>query len=198
MNGRLTTSYKVYQQSAKRSIQMNSLFCTQTRSQLKYIAIGSNAKWPLSTTFRSQNSKVASAKKDAVSTLPAWAKRLVLNVTPTPFKPILLAQTAYFPPENRTFTLRAATADSEITQKRTATNALLKSTMRRRPVNLRKTAAAAVVAEGEEVAEVDVAAEVDVEVETTPKELIWLMLTPSMHLPTLQYSADSHSVSKQQ
>src|SRR5579859_851405 len=187
MNGRLMTSYKVYQQSAKRSIQTNSSFCTQTRSQLKYSAIGSKAKWPLSTTFRSQNSKVASAKKDAVSTLPAWAKRLVLNVTPTPFKPISFAQTTYFPPENRTFTLRAATADSEITQKRTATNALPKSTMRRRPVNLRKT-----------VAEVDVAAEVDVEVETTPKELIWLMLTPSMHLPTLQYSADSRSVSKQQ
>ena len=48
---------------------------------------------------------------------------------------------------------------------------------------------------GEEVVE---AAEVDVEVETTPKELIWLMVTPQMHPPTLQYSADSRSVSKQQ
>src|SRR5579859_4765394 len=101
MNGRLTTSYKVYQQSAKRSIQTNSLFCTQTCSQLRHSAIGSKAKWPLSTTFRSQNLKVVSAKKDTVSTSLAWAKCLVLNVTPTPFKPISLAQTAYFPTENR-------------------------------------------------------------------------------------------------
>src|SRR5579859_1085060 len=148
MNGCLMTSYKVYQQSAKRSIQTNSLFCTQTRSQLRYSAIGSKAKWRLSTTFRSQNSKVVSAKKDAVSTSLAWAKRLVLNVTPTLFKPISLTQTAYFPPENRISSLLVNIADSEITLKRTATNALPKSTMRRRPANLRKMAVA-VLAEGE-------------------------------------------------
>src|SRR5579859_5884908 len=93
MNGRLTTLYKVYQQSAKRSIQTNSLFCTQTRSQLRYSAIGSKAKWPLSTTFRSQNSKVVSTKEDAVSTSLAWAKRLVLNAILTASKPISLTQT---------------------------------------------------------------------------------------------------------
>jgi hypothetical protein len=79
-----------------------------------------------------------SVKKDDVSTLLAWAKRLVLNVTPTQFKPISLAQTAYFLPESQTFTLHTATMVSEITHKRTATNTLPKSTMRRRPANLRK------------------------------------------------------------
>src|SRR5579859_436553 len=112
MNGHLTTSYKVYQQSAKRSIQTNSLFCTQTRSQLRYSAIGSKAKWPLSTTFQSQNSKVVSAKKDAVSTSLAWVKHSASNAILTAFKPISLAQTLVSSHQGRpTPSLRALTVD---------------------------------------------------------------------------------------
>src|SRR5271156_6369715 len=172
----------------------------QTRFPMSFSVIGSKVKWPSSTILRSLNSKVVSVKKDSVSTSLAWVNHSALNVTPTPFKRISLAQTAYFLPESQVLSPRVSTVDSEITPNKTATNASLKNITQKKPINLRRAAAAAaeaVMAEGEGGAEAVEVAEADVEAETIRK-LIWLMLTLPVPPPTPQFSVVLRTASKQQ
>src|SRR5271169_7213147 len=108
---------------------------------MRFSVLGSNRKWPSSTTFRSQSSKVVSVKKDAASTSPAWVKHWVLNVIQIPFKLILLNES--FLPENPAFTLLVLTVRKLITLRRTATKESLKYTTPNKPAKGRSDAAAA-------------------------------------------------------
>src|SRR5271169_6944763 len=102
---------------------------------MEFLVTGFKARWPLSTTFRSQSSKVASVKKHVVSTSLVWVKRLAL--IPIQSKPTSHVQTTSFLRESRTRSLHALTADTEITQNKTVTSESPKSTMQSRLANLR-------------------------------------------------------------